>query len=229
MAVSARILCIAACCILTAAFSACAACAGDFTAKGSVTNIVDGDTIDVRLASGRTERIRVIGIDTPERGQCWFSEATSATRRLAQGKRVTLVGDGSQDTRDRYGRLLAYVWLPHGRDLGFQLVAGGYAKIYVYANRAFKRLSAYRNAEATGRAKGLWRCGTRAATGSAAASAGASKRCHPSYAGACLDPSASDYDCAGSSGNGPRYTGPVRVVGPDVFGLDRDGDGYGCE
>lgn len=53
--------------------------------------------------------------------------------------------------------------------------------------------------------------------------------CHPSYAGACLDPGASDYDCAGGSGNGPLYTGTVRVVGPDVFDLDRDGDGIGCE
>jgi hypothetical protein len=53
--------------------------------------------------------------------------------------------------------------------------------------------------------------------------------CDPNYAGACLDPSSSDYDCAGGSGNGPDYTGPVRVVGVDRFGLDRDGNGYGCE
>jgi hypothetical protein len=53
--------------------------------------------------------------------------------------------------------------------------------------------------------------------------------CHPSYVGACLNPNASDYDCAGGSGNGPYYTGPVRVVGPDEFGLDADGDGYACE
>ncbi len=55
------------------------------------------------------------------------------------------------------------------------------------------------------------------------------RNCHPSYEGACLDPNASDYDCAGGSGNGPYYTGPVKVVGPDEFGLDADGDGYGCE
>jgi hypothetical protein len=55
------------------------------------------------------------------------------------------------------------------------------------------------------------------------------KRCHPSYTGACLDPTASDYDCRGGSGNGPKYTGKVRVVGPDVFRLDADGDGWGCE
>lgn len=54
-------------------------------------------------------------------------------------------------------------------------------------------------------------------------------RCHPSYEGACLRPDASDYDCAGGSGDGPYYTGRVRVVGPDEYGLDRDGDGIGCE
>jgi hypothetical protein len=74
-----------------------------------------------------------------------------------------------------------------------------------------------------------------ATTAAAAASAPEAKKppakakCHPSYKGACLDPYASDYDCAGGSGNGPKYTGAVRVVGPDVFRLDSDGDGWGCE
>lgn len=54
-------------------------------------------------------------------------------------------------------------------------------------------------------------------------------RCHPSYKGACLDANASDYDCIGGRGNGPKYTGKVRVVGPDVFRLDADHDGWGCE
>jgi hypothetical protein len=57
----------------------------------------------------------------------------------------------------------------------------------------------------------------------------AAKRCHPSYVGACLDPNASDYDCIGGRGNGPKYTGKVKVVGPDVFRLDADHDGWGCE
>lgn len=51
--------------------------------------------------------------------------------------------------------------------------------------------------------------------------------CHPSYT-PCV-PYASDVDCAGGSGNGPAYTGPVTVIGPDVYDLDRDGDGRGCE
>lgn len=53
-------------------------------------------------------------------------------------------------------------------------------------------------------------------------------KCHPNYSG-CLNPNASDYDCIGGSGNGPYYTGKVRILGPDVFGLDRDGDGWGCQ
>jgi hypothetical protein len=56
-----------------------------------------------------------------------------------------------------------------------------------------------------------------------------SKACHPSYKGECLKSDASDYDCAGGSGDGPEYAGPVEVVGSDDYGLDRDGDGYACE
>jgi hypothetical protein len=51
--------------------------------------------------------------------------------------------------------------------------------------------------------------------------------CHPSY-DPCV-PYASDVDCAGGTGNGPAYTGPVRVIGPDEYDLDRDGDGFACD
>ncbi len=53
-------------------------------------------------------------------------------------------------------------------------------------------------------------------------------QCNPNYSG-CLRPDASDYDCAGGSGNGPYYTGVVQVLGYDEFDLDRDNDGLGCE
>lgn len=56
----------------------------------------------------------------------------------------------------------------------------------------------------------------------------ASRRCDPNY-DPCV-PIDSDVDCAGGRGNGPSYTsGPVRVIGTDVYGLDRDGDGIGCD
>jgi hypothetical protein len=53
--------------------------------------------------------------------------------------------------------------------------------------------------------------------------------CDPNYAGACLRPDVSDYDCAGGSGDGPYYTGRVTVVGVDHYDLDRDSDGVACE
>ncbi len=53
--------------------------------------------------------------------------------------------------------------------------------------------------------------------------------CDPNYTGACV-PIAIDVDCAGGSGNGPAYVrGPVQVVGQDIYDLDRDNDGIGCE
>ena len=56
------------------------------------------------------------------------------------------------------------------------------------------------------------------------------RNCDPSYPDVCLDPNASDYDCAGGSGNGPRYVeGPIQVRPPDPFGLDAHDDGVGCE
>jgi hypothetical protein len=54
------------------------------------------------------------------------------------------------------------------------------------------------------------------------------RHCH-NYAGACLEPDAYDYDCSGGDGDGPLYTGQVRVVGDDHYELDRDGDGIACD
>jgi endonuclease YncB( thermonuclease family) len=70
-------------------------------------------------------RIRVVGIDTPERGECGFENATAALSALVLGERVTLV-PGAVDDADRYGRLLRYVDL--GRvDAGLSLIEDGWA------------------------------------------------------------------------------------------------------
>jgi hypothetical protein len=72
--------------------------------------------------------------------------------------------------------------------------------------------------------------GLGATTTSGATSTAVTKKCHPSYKGACLKIGVGDYDCGGGSGNGPNYVWKrVRVVGPDVFRLDADHDGWGCE
>jgi micrococcal nuclease len=130
------------------------------TLHGTVTFVPDGDTVHVRTRA-RRERVRLIGINTPERGECDAGKATALARRLAQGRRVMLVSDPTQARRDRFKRLLAYVLMPDGRDLGYEELARGYARVYIYA-RPFKRLSAYRRAERIGHAypDSIWRrCG----------------------------------------------------------------------
>jgi endonuclease YncB( thermonuclease family) len=214
-------------CVAAGTAASPAAVAGAFTYRGTVTHIVDGDTLDVRLTSGKTERIRLIGIDTPERGSCFFSQATTRAGQLAMSKQVVLRGDPTQDTRDRYGRLLAYVWLPGGKDLGYQLIAGGFAKVYVYRN-AFQRLSAYRTAGAAAKSAtaGQWKAC--AAPVPVAAPVPAPKppssNCHPSYS-PCL-PIVDDLDCADIRALG---VAPVRVLSSDPYRLDADNDGLGCE
>jgi endonuclease YncB( thermonuclease family) len=200
----------------TLAAAAQTASTGRFTLRGTVTYVVDGDTVDVRLTSGRTERIRLIGIDTPERGQCDAAKATGYARSLAQGRATVLHGDATQATRDRYGRLLAYVWIG-GRDLGYQQLARGLARVYVY-DRPFQRLAAYRQAERAGRTRvdGIWH----ACASSAPPPSG---RCDPSYPDVCIPPPPPDLDCA----DVPYMN--FRVVGADPHRFDGDGDGIGCE
>ncbi len=72
-----------------------------------VTRVVDGDTVEVSRADV-VERVRLLGIDTPERGQCGFAEATALVAGLVTDREVTLVV-GSSDDRDRYDRLLRFV------------------------------------------------------------------------------------------------------------------------
>lgn len=198
--------------------SATSAPEGRFTARGTVSSVTDGDTLVIVLAGGRRERVRLIGIDTPERGRCMAGRATGLARQLADDRRVVLKGDGTQDTRDAYGRLLAYVWLPGGKDLGFQLLARGLARVYVF-ERPFQRLGAYRRAEQMGRrrADGMWRvC-------AAPPPPPTRGNCDPSYPTVCIPPPPPDLDC-----DEVPYSG-FRVVGRDPHGFDGDGDGIGCE
>ena len=121
-----------------------------------VVAVVDGDTIKVRLADGTRETVRLVGIDTPESRrpntpvECGAKRAAEAMRRLVAGRDVTLVRDRTQDARDRYGRMLAYVDVG-SRDAGEEMVRAGWAKPYVYGDVPFARLRAYRAAELVAR------------------------------------------------------------------------------
>jgi micrococcal nuclease len=129
--------------------------------QARVLRVVDGDTIGVRLA-GRTERVRYIGVDTPESVkpgtpvQCFAKRAAAANAALVAGRSVRLVGD--VERRDRYGRLLAYVYRePDGAFVNAQLVRDGYARTLTIApNVAHARQFAALARTARDGGRGLW-------------------------------------------------------------------------
>jgi micrococcal nuclease len=132
--------------------------------EARVVRVVDGDTIAVETG-GRRETVRYIGVDTPESVkpntpvQCFAKAASAANRRLVAGRTVRLVLDAEQ--RDRYGRLLAYVY--RARDGVFvneRLVRDGYARtLTIRPNDHFaSRFSVLQNSAKSAR-RGLWgRC-----------------------------------------------------------------------
>ena len=129
--------------------------------RAQVLRVVDGDTIAVRL-DGRTERVRYIGIDTPESVkpgtpvQCFAKRASAANAALVAGRSVRLVGDAER--RDRYGRVLAYVYRePDGAFVNAQLVREGYARTLTIApNVAHARELADLARAARQAHRGLW-------------------------------------------------------------------------
>lgn len=96
------------------------ACAARDTGTVTVVRVVDGDTIDI--AGGF--RLRYIGMDSPEVGQPYYAEATEANRKMVQGRTVRLESDVSD--KDRYGRLLRYVYVD-GDFVNLELVRMGWA------------------------------------------------------------------------------------------------------
>jgi micrococcal nuclease len=123
--------------------------------------IVDGDTLIIGFEN-TTEYVRLIGIDAPELNdpagtQCYAQESTAHLQDIARTGLVVLHFDESQGMRDSYGRLLAYVELPDGVDLGEKMIADGFAREFTYHSN-YARQSAYIIAEetATTEGRGLW-------------------------------------------------------------------------
>ena len=127
---------------------------------GNVVRVVDGDTLRVRLRGGAQVSVRMLGIDTPERGQCGAGDATANLRRLAPvGSTVHLVSDRTQAAKDRYGRLLRYVQRQGGYgDLSFRQAWDGFTRPYVFGGRPVARHRDYVRAiqHARDHARGAW-------------------------------------------------------------------------
>lgn len=215
-----------------------------------VVDVVDGDTIKVNL-NGKTETIRIIGLDTPETQdprkpvQCFGLEASNRAKEMLAGKKVQLVPDPTQDTRDKYGRLLVYVEVD-GIDYGLWMIANGYAHEYTY-EVPYQRQAEYKAAYREAREKGLgfWAADTcsgdteqpavkaTATTAPAVApiatvapvppTTAPRANCDPSYPDVCIPPPPPDLDCKDVGYK--RF----RVLPPDPHRFDSDKDGIGCE
>lgn len=128
-----------------------------------VVEVYDGDTIAVKL-NGQTEKVRFIGVDTPETKdprkpvQCFGKEASEWTKRTLQGHTVRLETDPTQGERDKYGRMLAYVWRDDGLFVNKSLLEEGYAHEYTYASNPYNYQTEFLTAQhfAENNNKGLW-------------------------------------------------------------------------
>jgi len=128
--------------------------------SAKVVRVSDGDTF-VATVNGRRERIRVIGVDTPESVapnqpvEPYSKEASDFAKHYLDGETVRLVGDA--EPRDRYGRMLAYVWLEDGTFWNALLVAEGYAQqLTIPPNVTYERLFRRLVSEARREDRGLW-------------------------------------------------------------------------
>jgi len=214
-----------------------------------VVQVVDGDTIKVNM-NGKTETIRLIGVDTPETVdprktvQCFGEEASKFAKESLSGQSVKLEADATQDNRDKYNRLLRYVFLSDGTNFNQRLVSEGYAYEYTY-NTAYSKQAEFKSAQKVAESsdKGLWAPSTcdgqktkaqavspspvpapsvtppPTPAPSPAPSEGAG--CDPNYT-PCVPISSADLDC-GDIGF------MVRVIGTDRHRFDANHDGYGCE
>lgn len=127
----------------------------------SVAHFVDGDTIEVNM-NGHIEKVRFIGVDTPETHkpntpvQCYGPAAAAFTKRSLDGKKFRLVSDELSTDRDRYKRLLRYIVLQDGSNFNQKIISEGYGFYYPYF--PFTKQKDFAAAQSTAKSKnlGLW-------------------------------------------------------------------------
>jgi len=169
-----------------------------------VNRVIDGDTIDTTIG-----RVRFYGVDTPERAEPCFSEATAATERFA-GSQVRLE-DGPR-LRDSFDRRLAYVYDVSGNSIDVQLVAGGYARAWTQDGQHRNLLIGLEQTALEGRTGCLW---------VAASDDGFQK----------FDPAGPDRDCGDfiTQFEAQKFYEAAGSPGKDPHRLDGNEDGIACE
>jgi len=139
-----------------------------------VVEVIDGDTIDVRLPDGSVERVRMLGVDTPEKtpegnrpGEYddisdleylaeWGQKAMHFTKSALEGRYCYIEFDDDAGMRGYYGRLLAYVYYENETDFGAQLVKLGYARVYTEGEFDKEEYYLQLQQEALRNHRGLW-------------------------------------------------------------------------
>ncbi len=169
-----------------------------------VTGVVDGDTIDTSIG-----RVRFFGVDTPERGEECFTEATEFTRLLV-GSQVR-IEDGPR-LEDTYGRRLAYIFDSSGNSIDAQLIAAGFAKAWTRDGQHKDTLVGLAESAKVNRAGCLW-------TG------------HNSTSSSDYDPTGPDRDCGDFATWKQANDFFIAAGGPksDPHRLDSDHDGVPCK
>ena len=181
--------------------------------RAKVTWVYDGDTVEVEMG-GEVLKVRYIGVDTPEREQPYYEEATDANIEMVKNKNVVLVRDVS-DT-DQYDRLLRYVYLTDGTFINANLLREGYGRtINIPPDTAnedyFKRLED----EARRNKRGIWGLDE-----------------NQGLSGSCNTCTKNAYDCADFSTQRQAqscFDTCMKQSGDDVHHLDGGGDGVVCE
>nr|DAS13205.1 MAG TPA: SNc [Caudoviricetes sp.] len=128
-----------------------------------VLRVVDGDTIHIDY-NGKDEKVRFIGLDTPETKdprkpiQCFGREASAKMTELAENKKVRLEFDKTQGERDKYGRILAFVYSEDNKNLAYEMIRQGYGNEYTYNSNPYKYQVEFKEAAHKAREenKGLW-------------------------------------------------------------------------
>ncbi|MFH1616403.1 MAG: thermonuclease family protein [Planctomycetota bacterium] len=127
-----------------------------------VVKVIDGDTIKVDIG-GEIETVRLTGIDTPEIANSYSSredyfgpEAARYAKQLMEKRSVYLIPDPMQSNRDKYARLLRYVFLEDGTLINAKLIKEGFAFNYIYEPFQFMKQFDYLEKRAKENRLGLW-------------------------------------------------------------------------
>ncbi|TAL51155.1 hypothetical protein EPN81_00670 [Patescibacteria group bacterium] len=216
----------------------------------AVTNVVDGDTIDVSI-NGEIMRLRLIGVDTPETKdprksiQCFGSEASAFTTATLLNQTVTLEADNSQGDVDKYDRLLRYVILSDGTNFNELLIRDGYAHEYTY-DTAYKYQTEFKAAQVDAEInkRGLWADDTCAGdttseaittsddTASTDSGTDTQEPAPAVTTTAVCDCSGDEYNCDDFSSHSSAqacYDYCLEQTGKDIHRLDRNNDKSACE